>query len=293
MLGGVGAHRFSHVLVRERDLFGRGAAQRYSLVRMLERKSHFLCARTIAKVALAVAVISGLFVLMLMQWRQPPGQMLTVTKPIGGTLSGPGVRCGTLGSDCSVRRPNGDTVELTAQADLNFAFRGYSGDCAPGGLMVMNGARTCGATFEAVVPGDAQNRVGLTQTLTIYPIPTGGTLEGLDILCGTKGSVCSANHPDGVPVELHPTADQGFTFMGFSGDCVPLGHTQMSGPRTCGATFSPPDSLKPGREVPVRPPVVGRGGSPQTPSSPGTQTPTAPTVARGGTNTATTPPPHT
>ena len=75
--------------------------------------------------------------------------------------------------------------------------------------------------------------------MTIEPVPTGGTLEGVDIICGTKGSICSANHPDGVLVELHPTADPGFTFMGFIGDCVPLGHTQMTVPRTCSATFSP------------------------------------------------------
>ena len=75
--------------------------------------------------------------------------------------------------------------------------------------------------------------------LTIEPVLTRGTLEGVDIICGTKGSICSANRPDGVPVELHPTADPGFTFMGFVGDCVPLGHTQMTVPRTCSATFSP------------------------------------------------------
>ena len=101
----------------------------------------------------------------------------------------------------------------------------------------MTAARTCGATF--VKAAAAGPPAGATQLLTIAPVPTGGTLEGVDIICGTKGSVCSANHPDGVLVELHPTADPGFTFMGFVGDCVPLGHTQMTVPRTCSATFSP------------------------------------------------------
>jgi len=235
-------------------------------------------AAPIVVIALLVLLIGGA-ALLLISWLAPSGQMLTVTKPSGGTLSGPGIRCGTLGGDCSVRRPSGDTVELTAQADAGFAFRGYTGDCAPGGLMVMNAAKTCGATFEAV-PTDTPDKVGPTQTLTILPIPTGGTLEGLDILCGTKGSVCSANHPNGVPVELHPTADPGYTFMGFTGDCVPLGHTQMSGPRTCGATFSPTDSLKTGTPVRPSPPVTR--GSTQTPSTPNPpQTPTGPPVGRG------------
>src|SRR5207244_12728811 len=112
---------------------------------------------------------------------------------------------------------------------------------------------------------------GVTQMLTISPVPTGGTLEGIDILCGTKGSVCSAKHPEGVPVELHPTADPGFTFMGFIGDCVPLGHTQMTGPRSCGATFTPTESLKPGaalrssnagnKPTPTPQPAGGASGS--------------------------------
>jgi serine/threonine protein kinase len=169
---------------------------------------------------------------------RPSGQLLTIAKPVGGTLSAPGINCGTRGSDCSVNRPNGDPIELTPEADAGFTFAGYTGDCAPGGRTIMTVARNCGANF-APVAAVVGPPPGTTQLLTIAPVPTGGTLEGVDIICGTKGSVCSASHPDGVPVELHPTADPGFTFMGFLGDCVPLGHTQMTGPRTCGATFSP------------------------------------------------------
>ena len=76
-----------------------------------------------------------------------------------------------------------------------------------------------------------------TQVFTIAPVPRGGTIEAVDILCETKGSVCSVNYPEGVQVALHPTADPGFTFFGFLGDCAPIGETQMAGPRTCSATF--------------------------------------------------------
>jgi len=219
-------------------------------------------AAPIAALVLLIVLIGG-GALLVMSWVRPSGQLLTVTKPTGGTLSAPGIRCGTLGGDCSTRRPSGETIELTAQADKGFVFRGYTGDCAPGGLMIMKGARTCGATFEAIPP----EAPAVTQTLTISPVPTGGTLEGVDILCGTKGSICSANHPDGVPVELHPTADPGFTFMGFVGDCAPLGHTQMTGARTCGATFSPTDSLKPA--APVRPANAGNNKPTPTPPAVG------------------------
>ena len=206
-------------------------------------------------VALIIVVIVA-FVMLL--GRGPASQLLTITKPVGGTLSGAGIRCGTRGADCSASRPKGDPIELTSEADPGFTFAGYSGDCAPVGRTIMTTPRTCGATF---VKDVAPPATGPTQTLTIAPVPTGGTLEGVDILCGTKGSVCSANHPDGVPVELHPIADEGFTFMGFKEDCVPLGHTQMTGPRTCSATFSPTAVVSvPPLVKPSSPVVRNRGG---------------------------------
>ncbi|MGH9139774.1 MAG: hypothetical protein ACRD2I_01385 [Vicinamibacterales bacterium] len=195
------------------------------------------------------------------------GQMLTITKPIGGTLSAAGIRCGSRGSDCSTSRPSGDLIEITPEADAGYTFSGYVGDCAPAGRTIMTMARTCGGTFVKEV---VQTQPGATQTLTIAPVPTGGTLEGVDILCGTKGSICSANHPDGVAVELHPTADPDYTFMGFKGDCVPLGHTQMTGPRTCSATFSLTKDLAqaapPVRPSPTPGPRGRSGGGAPSPS---------------------------
>jgi hypothetical protein len=214
-----------------------------------------------------------------------PGQVLTITRPTGGTISAAGITCGTRGTDCSASRPTGDGIELTTQADAGFTFVGYTGDCAPAGRTMMTGARTCGATFTKTEASAGAS--GATQALTIAPVPTGGTLEGLDIICGSKGSVCSVNYPDGVPAELHPTADPGYTFMGFTGDCVPLGHTQMTSPRTCGATFSPTDQVS--AQPPIKsPPPGGRlarnggGGTPQLPTSPSAPTSaTAPAPALG------------
>ena len=149
--------------------------------------------------------------------------------------------------------------------------------------------RTCGATF-AEAPKVA---TAVTQLLTIAPVPTGGTIEGLDIICGTKGSACSVSHPDGVPVELHPTADPGFTFMGFLGDCKPLGHTQMTGPRTCGATFSPTavvSAVPPPKPSPSRPPVDRGPRETGPPSRPVDQTPSRPPVPVSPGNTVVAPP---
>src|SRR5438309_2203844 len=95
-----------------------------------------------ARRSVAVILGTGAAILFLTSCLEP-GESLTVTRPTGGTLSGPGIRCGTAGGDCSTRRPSGETIELTGQADRGFVFRGYTGDCAPGGLMIMKAARTC------------------------------------------------------------------------------------------------------------------------------------------------------
>jgi serine/threonine protein kinase len=215
----------------------------------------------------------------------PSGQLLKIMKPAGGTISATGgINCGTRGNDCSAKRPNGDRIELTPEPDAGFVFVGYTGDCAPGGRTIMTAPRTCGATFEVAPPTPEA-----TQPLTIAPMPTGGTIEGLGILCGTKGSICSANPPDGELVTLHHEADPGFTFMGFVGDCAPLGQTQMSGPRSCGATFSPIAAVsQPVAPVaPVAPPDTARNrrarGADPTPKPPDIAPPSSlPPLPSGG-----------
>ena len=237
-------------------------------------------------VPLVIAVIVAAAILLI---RNLPssGQLLTITRPVGGTLTAAGIRCGTRGSDCSTSRPKGDPIELIPEADAGFTFAGYLGDCAPGGRTLMTTARTCGATFVKDVAGATVP--GATQTLTIAPVPTGGTLEGIDLMCGTKGSACSVNYPEGVPVELHPTPDPEFTFMGFKGDCAPLGHTQMTGPRTCSATFSP-TAVVSAVPPPRTPPAGGRRSSgPASTAAPASEpilppvtVPPAPSARQGG-----------
>jgi hypothetical protein len=199
-----------------------------------------------------VGVVAG--VMLLASWLQPSGQLLTIEKPNGGTISAVGITCGTHGANCSTKRPKGDAIELIPEPDAGFTFVGYTGDCAPGGRTIMTTARRCGASF---APAVAVDNKGPTQPLIIAPVPTGGTLEGLDILCGTKGTACSANYPADVPAELHPTADPEYTFVKFLFDCAPIGHMQMTGPRTCSAQFSLTKEIS--NTVPVLPDRVARG----------------------------------
>ena len=99
-----------------------------------------------AAAGLVVLALVGVVIFRLMGG--PAGHELTITKPAGGSILSRGVSCGTLGSDCTVTRPDGEAVELQAQPDEGYVFAGYTGDCAAGGRTIMSEARTCGARFD-------------------------------------------------------------------------------------------------------------------------------------------------
>ncbi len=197
-------------------------------------------ARAVVRVALIIVglVIAGIAGGMVAQWLWPPGgpvEQLTISKPEGGTLLGDGIDCGTQAANCSVARPRGAAVTLQARADAGFVFSAFTGDCAADGSVVMAAARTCGATFSRItVPPAAAGG----QLLTV-DMPTGGTIEGAGIRCGSLGSDCSAKQAADAQVILVATPDSGFTLGAFTGDCAPAGVTTMSAARRCGATFVP------------------------------------------------------
>ena len=202
------------------------------------------------------------------------GHLLTITTPVGGTISGAGIRCGTRGSDCSTTHREGDAVELRTEPDEGFSFSGFTGDCAPTGRTAMTGPRTCSATFERTVI----TTPNVVWPLTIKP-PTGGTiLAAGGIECGSFGTGCATNLPDGVPVTLIARADHGYTFVTFTDECAPTGNTMMTGPRTCGATFIAAGPAAPSTPLPAPPvrepkkPAVG----PLPPQTPVPAPPVAP-----------------
>jgi hypothetical protein len=192
-------------------------------------------------VALLAAVLrfSGVF--------GPEGQLLTITKPTGGTISGRGIRCGTNGSDCAATATTDEPVQLEVQPDKGFLFAGWTDDCAPTGRTVMIKPRRCGARFESVAAAPVQASYELTVTR-----PKDGTLVSADILCGTLGSNCSSTKPSGELVKLEAQPDAGFTLQRFTGGCAPNGEMLMTGPRTCGVVFVQSSAVA----QPPRPPVV-------------------------------------
>ncbi len=134
----------------------------------------------------------------------PTEHLLTIDKPTGGTVEGPGIRCGTDGADCSVNQAAGVDVTLVARADAGFAFGGFTGECSSEGVAAMTAPRRCGAIFaKASVPAAGAARAGAgapaaqSWTLTITR-PTGGTILGDGIKCGTAGARVRDETPRGL-----------------------------------------------------------------------------------------------
>ena len=126
------------------------------------------------------------------------------------------------------------TLGLNAVASPGYTFTGWTGHCSgtnPSLYVSLGGPRTCGATFTPPV----------TYTLAISPTPTGGTVSGSGLTCGTGGATCSVSLAGGTTATLTATPATGYTFASWGGDCSGSSATTtvtMSAARSCSATFS-------------------------------------------------------
>lgn len=142
------------------------------------------------------------------------GFALTVLKSGAGTgpvTSNPaGISCG---SGCTANFNPGTTVTLTATANSNSVFAGWSGVCS--------GTSTCVVTMDAAKSVTAAfNLKTSAQTLTVSKAGLGsGPVSSVPsgISCG---SACSANYATGTTVTLTATANSNSVFAGWSGACT-------------------------------------------------------------------------
>ena len=72
---------------------------------------------------------------------------LTITIPTNGTISATGISCGV---DCSETYNENTQVQLTASANIDYLFNGWSGDCSGANnplTINMDSNKSCGANF--------------------------------------------------------------------------------------------------------------------------------------------------
>jgi hypothetical protein len=189
-------------------------------------------------------VLSEAEVLARCQESAPPGvvcgsQQFTLTVIKIGSGSGTvasnpaGIDCG---STCSANFSSGTPVTLTATADANSVFIGWSGDpdCSDG-VVTMDADKTCTATFNLV-----------SRTLTVAGAGTGnGTVTGTGINCtittGSTSGDCSETVTHGTDITLTAADGANSTFAGWTNCDSPSGNQctmTMDADKSVTATFN-------------------------------------------------------
>jgi alpha-tubulin suppressor-like RCC1 family protein len=142
------------------------------------------------------------------------------------TSSPAGINCEP---DCSEDYAYNTAVTLTATPDAGSAFTGWSGDadCSDGdGVVTMDSAKTCNATFQLLYTLTATKTGSGTGTVTSSPA---------GINCGSD---CSEDYVDGTAVTLTAIPDAGSAFTGWSGDAdCSDGIVTVDSSKTCIAAF--------------------------------------------------------
>jgi len=228
---------------------------------------------------------------------------LTVTRPTGGTVNGAGINCGSGGAICQVTMSAAMMLGLQATPESGYAFSAWSGSCtgtSPSYTLVLNGTKTCGATFTVVAtappptapttttppPSDTTSPttglpIGAPYTLTIER-RSGGVVKSAGINCGTTAKACSTTMPAPMTLGLQATADPGYAFLEWTGHCSGTSvnlSISLEGARACAASFIPAGSTV------IEPPPPAETTTPTPSTSTTTGPPYSLTVTRptGGT----------
>jgi uncharacterized repeat protein (TIGR02543 family) len=151
------------------------------------------------------------------------GDFVTVTK--GGTGSGnvdstdKQIACG---NKCTSPYSAGSAVTLTAKADRNSTFAGWTGACTGTGncTVTINGATAVGALFTTIPKSGGGGGGAATSGFTLkVSVSNSGSVRSSTgaINCG---NTCQASFAAGTVVTLTATPPAGKTFAGWSGACT-------------------------------------------------------------------------
>jgi phospholipase C len=178
--------------------------------------------------------------------------MFTANAPIQLTVQSAGTGAGTItsspagincGPTCSASFASGTAVTLTAAANANSTFAGWSGACTGTGTcsVTLTSATSVTATFTANAPPPPP-----TFQLTVVDAGTGSgtvTSSPAGINCG---ATCSASFNSGAAVTLTAAPNGSATFDGWSGGgCSGTGtcSVTLASNTSVTATFTAPQSL--------------------------------------------------
>ena len=176
-----------------------------------------------------------------------PAQTYTLAASVSGNGSVSDetgqIACIASGAKCSATYDAGASVTLTATPSQHDAFVGWDGDCrdagaAPTATVRMNANHSCSAQF-----------VPASYTLTVSVTGNGSVSDEANpdriASCAATGGMCSGSYANNTSVTLTATADSGYTFGGWGGDCTPVTSSSrpqatvtMSASRSCSASFT-------------------------------------------------------
>ena len=114
---------------------------------------------------------------------------------------------------CSATFPAGTSVTLTATPNSGYTFSGWTGACSGTGActVTMNSNQNVGASFSQAAPSDYLVTVNNLNFVGGSIISNSGKIN-----CG---SLCSGTYSSGTSEILFASANAGYTFAGWTGDC--------------------------------------------------------------------------
>jgi hypothetical protein len=143
-----------------------------------------------------------------------PSYKLSIENPIGGTITGEGINCG---SDCQQHFDRGTSVSLTVTPANRWVFQSWGGDCDETGTVVIKNDSSCTANL-------------VREYNLILNTNGQGTIDD----CGTE---CTQTHLDGETLSLTVTPAKGWQFSNWSGDCENDGQILIDEDKSCTANF--------------------------------------------------------
>jgi hypothetical protein len=132
------------------------------------------------------------------------------------------------------------------------------------GTVLGAGTHTLSAVFtpaDTMLYSSTTAYMALTVSPLVYQLtvvrPTGGTVNGAGINCGTTGTMCQVTMSASLSLGLQATPDSGYSFSGWTGDCAgtsPSYALVLSGTKSCGASFTANPATPTNPNTPAPPP---------------------------------------